>query len=361
MKNKFIVVNFFRVTDPYSGGSEVSFNFFKNLPSKNKKLFQYSDNNKKYKNVKSIYIKNTKVQKILNLRKLANSIKSYCKNKKEVIIIIEGASWAGYSFILFKLLKKTIKNALFIYHSQNIEYLIRKNKNNFVVTYLTKYFEKYIANNFDIFTCTSLQEKKIVDKLYQIKSSVLSNGLELPNNINSLKPINRKYDYIFFGGNIDFYPNYDALKILVKDIMPIVHKFNPTIKLVVSGNKSLPFNEDFLINASFVSKKIFLQYVKGASLFVNPMQITFGVQTKTLHALALGKTIIATNHGIAGIKINNFYKNIYKTNKNEIFAKLILEKINSSKFHKNASNYYSKVYSMKNIVKKFFMENNLLS
>ena len=89
------------------------------------------------------------------------------------------------------------------------------------------------------------------------------------------------------------------------------------------------------------------------------MQITFGVKTKTLHELALGKTIIATNHGIAGIKINNFYKNIYKTNKNEIFAKLILEKINSSKFNKNVSNYYSKIYNMKNIVKKFFMENNL--
>ena len=361
MKNNFIVINFFRVTDPYSGGSEVSFNFFKNIPSKNKKLFQYSDNNKKYKNVKSIFIKNTKIQKILNLGKLANCIKSYCKNKTKIVIIIEGASWAGYSYILFKLLKKNIKNAFFIYHSQNIEYLLRKNKNNFIVTYLTKYFEKYIANNSDIFTVTSLQEKKIIDKIYQIKSFILPNGLELPNNIRSLKPITRKYDYIFFGGNIDFYPNHDALKILVKDIMPIVNKFNPTIKLVISGNKSLPFNENFLINAGFVSKKIFLQYLKGASLFINPMQITFGVQTKTLHALALGKTIITTNHGIAGIKINNKYKNVFITNNNETFAKLILEKNNSYKFNKSVADYYSKIYSMKNIVKKFFIKNNLLN
>ena len=43
MKNNFIVVNFFRVTDPYSGGSEVSFNFFKNIPSKKKRLFQLSN------------------------------------------------------------------------------------------------------------------------------------------------------------------------------------------------------------------------------------------------------------------------------------------------------------------------------
>ena len=48
MKNNFVVINFFRVTDPYSGGSEVSFNFFNEIPSNNKKLFQYSDNKKKY-------------------------------------------------------------------------------------------------------------------------------------------------------------------------------------------------------------------------------------------------------------------------------------------------------------------------
>ena len=46
-KYNFLVVTFFRVTDPYSGSSEVSFNFFKNIPSKKKKLFQFSNNNKK--------------------------------------------------------------------------------------------------------------------------------------------------------------------------------------------------------------------------------------------------------------------------------------------------------------------------
>jgi hypothetical protein len=50
------------------------------------------------------------------------------------------------------------------------------------------------------------------------------------------------------------------------------------------------------------------------------MQITFGVQTKTLHALALGKTIVATNDGVAGIKINTNYKNVFICNNNKNFA-----------------------------------------
>ena len=361
MKSNFVLVSFFRVTDPYSGGSEVSYNFFKNIPSKNKILFQFSDNNKKHKKVNSIVIKNSKYHKIFNLKKLADKIKSYCKNKKKIVIIIEGSSWAGYTFSLYNLLKKDLSDATFIYHSQNIEYVIRKYKENFLITYLTKYFENYIANNFDIFTCTSKEEKKIVDEIYGIKSHTLSNGIQLPKNINKLRPIKKKYDYIFFGGNIEFYPNYDALKTLVKDIMPKVNNQNPSLKLIVSGNKSLPFNESFLSNAGFVSKKKFLQYLKGASLFVNPMQITFGVQTKTLHALALGKTIVATNDGVAGVKLNPKYKNVYICNNNKEFAKKILLKFKSKKVNKRASKYYTKLYKMKNIVDKFFLKQNLLN
>ena len=361
MKNNFIVVNFFRVTDPYSGGSEVSYNFFKNIPSKNKILFQYSDNKKKYKNVKSIFIKNSKISKILNLFKLANEIKNYCNNKKKIVIIVEGASWAGYTYLLYKLLKNDLINAKFIYHSQNIEYYIRKNKENFFITYLTKYFENFIANNFDIFTCTSKEETKIVRKIYSVKSYVLSNGLRLPKNIKKLRPIKKKYEYIFFGGNIEYYPNYDALKVLVKNIMPKINKQNSSIKLIVSGNKFLPFRKNFLINAGFVSKSKFLKYLKGASLFVNPMQITFGVQTKTLHALALGKTIITTNQGVAGVKINSNFNNVFICIDNDEFTKKILLKLKSKKINKKVSEYYSKLYSMKNIVNKFFTQHNLLN
>ena len=60
------------------------------------------------RNIKCLFnfIKNSKFHKILNLTKLANKIKKYCKNKKKIVIIIEGASWAGYSYFLYKLLKK---------------------------------------------------------------------------------------------------------------------------------------------------------------------------------------------------------------------------------------------------------------
>ncbi len=360
MKNNFIVVNFFRVTDPYSGGSEVSFNFFENIPSKNKQLFQFSEIKKKHKNVQSIYINNSKISKILNIYKLSNKIKKFCENKKKITIIIEGASWVGYSFLLYKFLKKDLSRAKFIYHSQNIEYFLRKYRSNFLITAITKFFEKYIAKNFDIFTCGSEIEKKKLKKLYNVNAKILYHGVRLPKNILTLKPIKKKYNYIFFCGNINYFPNYDALEILVKIIMPKLIKHKSNLKLIVTGNKLIPFKEKFLVNVGFVSKTFFFKYLKGASLFVNPIKINFGVQTKTLHALITGKTIISTNQGLKGIKINSKIKNVYVANHNSGFSKQILKNINSRKINIDARNYYSKIYTLDKVVLDFFKKNKLI-
>ena len=352
-KYNFIVINFFRVTDPYSGASEVSFDFFKNIPCKRKRLFQFSDTLKKHNKVESIIIKNTKIQKLLNLKKFAEAIIKFASYKKNLVIVFEGASWTGYTFVVYNFLKKKLIDAKFIYHSHNIEYLLRKNKSNFIIANLTKYFENYIAKNFDIFTCVSKKDKKKLKKIYNIDATILSNGIGLSKKVNKIKSKKFHFKYIFFCGSIDYYPNYDALKILIEKIMPIVIKNIPKIKLIVTGNKFLPFKNKFLINAGFVTKNTFFKYLRGASLFVNPIQITFGVQTKTLHALALGKTIISTKHGVSGIKLNSVFKNTYITNNNKKFAELIVNKINSKKMNKKSSDHYFKEYSIKKIVYNF--------
>ena len=102
-KYNFIVINFFRVTNPYSGASEISYNFFKNIPSKNKKLIQLSNIKQKENKIETILAK-SKYEKILRILDMAKLTEQYCKNKKYPVIIIEGASWVGilFYFIYFK-------------------------------------------------------------------------------------------------------------------------------------------------------------------------------------------------------------------------------------------------------------------
>lgn len=354
-KYSFVVISFFRVTNPYSGASEVTLNFFNSLPTKDKKLFQFSEIKQNIKNVKTIKV-DSKFDKFFKLRKLVNLTFNYCKKKQNPIIIIEGASWVGYSFLFYKFIKKKLTSAKFIYHSHNIEYLLRKQKNNFIISSLTKYFENYICNEFDLFTSVSEIDKKKIKKIYNVNSKILPNGIKIPS-VNNIEEKKFKFKYIFFCGSIDYMPNKQALDILVNKIMPMVNKIDPNINLIVSGNKYIPFKSKNLINVGFLSKYKFYRFLKGASIFVNPMKTAFGSQVKMINALIFGKTIIGSKKSISGLHINKKFKNLYITNNNQFFAKLILNKINSKKYNFKISEFYQKKYSIKKITLSFLYRN----
>ncbi len=148
-------------------------------------------------------------------------------------------------------------------------------------------------------------------------------------------------------------PNNEALDILINKIMPLVSKKNSKIKLVVSGNKKIPYKQKNLINIGFVSKIKYYSYLKGASLFVNPMKTAFGSQVKMISALVFGKTIIASKKATLGLDINNKFNKIFIANDHKEFAKLILKNIYSKKINKINSKFYSNKYSFKNITKNF--------
>ena len=350
-KYNFLVINFFRVSNPYSGASEISYNFFKNIPSKNKKLIQFSNIQQKESQTETI-ITSSRIDKIFKIFKMANIVSKYCTYKKNSIIIVEGASWVGYTLLFYILTRNKVKNAKFIYHSHNIEFLLRKQKNNLLIAILTKYFEKYIIKKFDIFTTVSSADKKKVKEIYNAKSILLPNGINFPR-IKSIKEKKFKFNYIFFCGSIDYLPNKEALDILIDKIMPLVIKKMPNIKLIVSGNKKIPYKKNYLKNVGFVSKENFYSYLKGASLFVNPMKTAFGSQVKMISALVFGKTIVASKTAIIGLDINNKFNKIHIAKNPKTFSKFILKNISSKKINKVNSEFYQKKYSLKKITSDF--------
>jgi len=203
-------------------------------------------------------------------------------------------------------------------------------------------------------------DKKDTKKLYKIKSQIFINGINLNYDIKKIKLIKLKYQYVLFSGSIQYLPNLDALKILVEKIMPKVIKKKPKLKLIVTGNDYIPFKKNFIINAGFVQKKKFFQYLKGASLFLNPMRIGFGSQVKIINSLVFGKTIISSKKGVRGINLNSKLKNVYISKNINDFSNLIIKNINSRKYNPRVSNYYLKLFLMKNIVKNFFKKNKII-
>ena len=127
----------------------------------------------------------------------------------------------------------------------------------------------------------------------------------------------------------------------------------------MTGNDYIPFKKNFIINAGFVQKKKFYQYLRSASLFLNPMRIGFGSQLKIINSLVFGKTIISSKIGIRGINLNNKLKNVYISKNINDFSKLVIKNVNSKKYNYKVSNYYLKLFLMKNIVKNFFKKNKI--
>ena len=76
---------------------------------------------------------------------------------------------------------------------------LEKEKNNFLIAFFTKVFEKYIGHNFDLFTAVSKEDQKKFKQIYNIKTIILKNGIEVPLNIKKkLNPILKKNINIFF-------------------------------------------------------------------------------------------------------------------------------------------------------------------
>ena len=174
--------------------------------------------------IETIYIKKeTPINKILKLPEIIFKIQRYLKNSKKKTIVIEGASWIFYSFIVLSFFKIFNSKVKVIYISHSVEAEIRKKYSNFIIYFLTRYLEGLVFKYSDISTSVSLREKRMIKSLYNINTILLPNGISLK----KFKLKNKlKMNYIIYTGSYSYKPNKDAINYLNNIIMPeLIKKF----------------------------------------------------------------------------------------------------------------------------------------
>ena len=65
-----------------------------------------------------------------------------------------------------------------VYHSHNVEYLLRKEKNIWPVVLITKHSEKWLMRHTDISTAVSDEDAVMFKKLYEVEPVLLPNGVD---------------------------------------------------------------------------------------------------------------------------------------------------------------------------------------
>jgi glycosyltransferase involved in cell wall biosynthesis len=359
--NKTAFVAFYTVYPSNMGSSEVSSSFFETW-SGEKRIFQISHlkkiNNKK---IYTCFIKKeTPFYKISKIFELTIQVKKYFYNSKNSNIIIEGPSWIGYSFIFFILSKIFLSKTFFIYHSHSIEYEIRKNNSNFLISWLTRIMENYIFNNVNIATSVSLKERIKIKKLYNKKTVLLPNGIFLNKLKSKKKIVSFPKRYIFYSGSYLYKPNKHAIDLLNQFFMPRLIKKFPDLKLVLTGG-GYQQNYKWLVNLNIVNKNYLIQLLKKSQLILVPIYEGYGTRVKIIEALMLGVPVISTPTGIDGIKYKQkgFNTPLVNMDKRKLlkYAEKVLKNI---KYYKVNSNLMKKkfifLYSMENITKKFQQE-----
>ena len=357
INRKTAFVTFFPIMPNNMGSSAVVNSRFKCWPNK-KKIFQISHlKNINNKNIKTIFInKENPINKIIKLPKLIFEICNYIKDSKNKLVVIEGASWIFYSFVTICLLKLTLNSCKIIYISHSIESEIRNKFSNKGIFFLTKFLENLVFKFADFSTAVSFKEKNKILKLYKKKTKLYPNAIT----INEQKFVKKKYqDYIIYSGSYLYKPNKDAIDFLNQEIMPIVIKKFPKMKLLLTGggySKNFPW----LINKGIVTKKELYNLIYNSKCMCVPLRFGSGTRIKIIEALTLGTIVISTSKGIEGIQIykknppfvaNSKFKIIKTINKTLKNFKEIKKKSMSDKY------FYKKNYSMKNITNTFIKSN----
>jgi len=109
---------------------------------------------------------------------------------------------------------------------------------------------------------------------------------------------------LVFTGVMDYWPNVDAMVHFVRDVFPAIRARVPGSELVIVGQSPARAVRRLGRCAGVtVTGRVtdVTPYLEPAAVFVAPMRIARGVQTKILGAMAMGVPVVCTTPGLEGI------------------------------------------------------------
>ena len=110
---------------------------------------------------------------------------------------------------------------------------------------------------------------------------------------------------LVFTGNMDYWPNADAVIWFAHEVMPLLRAQTPGLRFwIVGANPVRAVTALAAIPGVHVTGRVsdVRPYVSHAAAVVCPLRIARGVQTKVLEGLAMGKPVIASSPAFEGVR-----------------------------------------------------------
>lgn len=169
-------------------------------------------------------------------------------------------------------------------------------------------YEAVVVREFETNAVVSKQDG---DALRRISSDV--NITLVPNGVDTdyFKPLGttRKKASVIFVASLDWYPNVDAVRYLIRDIWPKMKASIPDCEMDLIGAPPPRFVLDFARRNSDFKVHGFVEDVRppidSASVYIVPIRVGGGTRLKILDAMAMGKAIVSTSIGCEGIDVKD--------------------------------------------------------
>ena len=157
-----------------------------------------------------------------------------------------------------------------------------------------KKYENLIFEYFENKTIISKQDQEFIFHPNRSKIDVIPNGIDL----SKFAPleIDKQYDLVFVG-NMRYAPNVESALFIVHEILPLLLKEKPDIRILLSG--SSPAKAVLELASKYVTVSGWVDdiresYAKG-KIFFAPLNIGTGLQNKLLEAMAMGIPCITSS------------------------------------------------------------------
>ena len=171
----------------------------------------------------------------------------------------------------------------------------------------TEKYERYLETKFDKVLVTSKIDKGSFESLGASNNSntlVLTNGVDL----DYFKPdpsVGREPATIIVSGKLSYHANVSMVLYLLKEIMPLIWRSRPDVKLWVVG-KDPPgdireYNQHPKVEVTGTVPDLRL-YLQRAALAVAPITYGAGIQNKVLEAMACSTPVVCTPKAISALE-----------------------------------------------------------
>jgi glycosyltransferase involved in cell wall biosynthesis len=206
----------------------------------------------------------------------------------------------------------------------------------------TRHLEALAPVNFDRTLVTSHADMEtyleLADHPYDINStfSVLPNGVDL-DYFQMDESISREAATLVVSGKMSYHANISMVNYLISEIMPLVWKEKPEVKLWIVG-KDPPRRIQNLAKSSLIqvtgTVPDMRPYLQRATAAVVPLVYGTGVQNKVLESMACGTPVVSTSLAIAALGVLPG-KDLLVADRPEEFARHILSLIESPELQRS--------------------------